>query len=142
MGRSWASQVRIVIRHLFVYGTLRPGDVRWHFLEPFVVDAGWPDTVPGALYDTGFDYPAAFFAADDTGTIHGQTFTLADATVDRALQVLDDVEGVVDGEYARLIVRTGRGLDAWAYSSGSDLSLTPITSGDWLLHRPLPADPR
>ena len=25
-------------RHVFVYGTLRPGDVRWHFLEPFVVE--------------------------------------------------------------------------------------------------------
>ena len=66
------------IGHLFVYGTLRPLDVRWHFLEPFVVDAGWPDTVPGELFDTGLDYPAAVF--NDQGTIHGQTFALLESS--------------------------------------------------------------
>jgi len=29
-----------VITHLFVYGTLRPGQQRWPFLAPFVVDEG------------------------------------------------------------------------------------------------------
>lgn len=125
-----------MIRHLFVYGTLRPGDVRWHFLVPFVVDEGVPDTVPGTLYDTGLDYPAAVFGGP--GTIHGQTFELVEASFDRAIEVLDEVEGIVDGEYRRMIVRTGRGVDTWAYASGSGLSLTPIESGDWLVHRPLP----
>jgi gamma-glutamylcyclotransferase (GGCT)/AIG2-like uncharacterized protein YtfP len=122
-----------VIRHLFVYGTLRPGDVRWHFLEPFVVDDGWHDTVAGQLFDTGFDYPAAVF--DDAGTIHGQTFALLETSLGRALAVLDEVEGVVDGEYSRVVVRTGRGVDAWSYASGDGLVLTPIPSGDWFLHR-------
>jgi gamma-glutamylcyclotransferase (GGCT)/AIG2-like uncharacterized protein YtfP len=54
----------------------------------------------------------------------------------RALEVLDEVEGVVDGEYTRQIVRTGRGVDAWAYAGGADLTLTPIASGDWFRHRP------
>ena len=36
-------------QHLFVYGTLRPGDVRWPFLEPFVADAGVADTVGGRV---------------------------------------------------------------------------------------------
>ena len=124
-----------MIRHLFVYGTLRPGDVRWHFLEPFVVDDGWHDTVAGQLFDTGFDYPAAVF--DDVGTIHGHTFGLLEASVDRALEVLDEVEGIVDGEYTRVTVRTGRGVDAWSYASGEGLGLTPIPSGDWFLHRPI-----
>ena len=123
-----------MIRHLFVYGTLRPGDVRWHVLEPYVVDGGWHDTVAGQLYDTGFDYPAAMF--NDVGTIHGHTFALLEASWDRALEVLDDVEGIVDGEYSRVIVRTAQGVDAWAYVSGEGLDLTPITSGDWFLHRP------
>jgi gamma-glutamylcyclotransferase (GGCT)/AIG2-like uncharacterized protein YtfP len=123
-----------VIRHLFVYGTLRPGDVRWHVLEPFVVDAGWPDSVVGRLFDTGFDYPAAVFDAD--GTIHGHTFALLEASIEQALDVLDEVEGIVDGEYSRVTVRTGRGVDAWAYASGAGLDLTPIDSGDWFLHRP------
>jgi len=123
-----------VTRHLFVYGTLRPGDVRWHFLAPFVVDDGWLDTVPGQLFDTGLDYPAAMF--DDEGTIVGHTFALLVESAARALEVLDEVEGIVDGEYSRVMVRTGRGVDAWAYASGSGLDLTPIPSGDWFLHRP------
>ncbi len=123
-----------MIHHLFVYGTLRPGDVRWHFLEPFVVDDGWRDTVAGQLFDTGLEYPAAVF--NDRGVIHGHTFTLLEASTQRALEVLDEVEGIVDGEYSRVIVRTSRGVDAWAYASGQGLDLTPITSGDWFLHRP------
>src|SRR5690606_16989747 len=44
---------RTVISHLFVYGTLRPGDVRWPMLAPWVVDDGRDDTVAGLLFDTG-----------------------------------------------------------------------------------------
>jgi len=124
-----------VTRHVFVYGTLRPGDVRWHFLEPFVVDDGWSDSVDGQLFDTGLDYPAARFGGD--GTIHGRTFALLESSMQRALEVLDEVEGVVDGEYARQIVRTSRGIDAWAYAGGADIAATPIPSGDWFQHRPL-----
>lgn len=124
-----------MIRHVFVYGTLRTGDVRWHLLEPFVVDDGWPDTVPGELFDTGFDYPAAVFGA--TGTIIGQTFALLETSFDHALATLDDVEDVVEGEYTRVTVTTGRGVTAWAYAYGAGAALTPIPSGDWLQHRPL-----
>ncbi|HYN34623.1 MAG TPA: gamma-glutamylcyclotransferase family protein [Ilumatobacteraceae bacterium] len=121
--------------HVFVYGTLRPGDVRWHVLEPFTLDGGVSDSVSGELFDTGLDYPAAVFGP--SGTILGQTFALLEATLDRAIAVLDEVEDVVGGEYHRVMVRTHLGLDAWAYSYGAGLDLTPIPSGDWLAHRPL-----
>ncbi len=121
-------------RHVFVYGTLRPGDVRWHFLRPFVVDEGWPDTTGGELFDTGHDYPAAVF--NDRGTIHGHTFALLAASAEQALRVLDEVEGIVDGDYSRVVVRTARGVDAWAYAGGEGFTLTPIPSGDWFAHRP------
>ncbi len=124
-----------MIRHIFVYGTLRPGDVRWHFLRPFVVDEGWTDTTSGELFDTGFDYPAAVF--NDRGTIRGQTFALLEASAEQALRVLDEVEGIVDGEYSRVVVRTASGVDAWAYACGDGLELTPIPSGDWFHHRPV-----
>lgn len=123
-------------RHVFVYGTLRPGDVRWHVLEPFTLDGGMPDSVSGELFDTGLDYPAAVFG--QRGTILGHTFALLEATLDRAIAVLDEVEDIVGGEYHRVTVRTHRGLDAWAYAYGAGLDLTPIPSGDWLAHRPLP----
>jgi gamma-glutamylcyclotransferase (GGCT)/AIG2-like uncharacterized protein YtfP len=122
-------------RHVFVYGTLRPGDVRWPVLQPFTLDGGTPDSVSGELFDTGLDYPAAVFGPH--GTIHGQTFALIEATLERAIAVLDEVEDVVGGEYHRVSVRTGRGVEAWAYAYGAGLDLTPIPSGDWLLHRPV-----
>ena len=123
------------MRHVFVYGTLRPGDLRWRFLAPFVVDDGWLDSVPGQLFGTGLDYPAAVF--NDAGTIKGHTFGLLDESSGRALDVLDEIEGVVDGGFARVMVRTGRGIDAWAYAGGSGLELTLIESGDWFVHRPV-----
>lgn len=116
--------------HLFVYGTLRPGDVRWSFLEPWVVDDGVDDAVPGSLYDTGLGYPAAIF--DGRGTILGRTYELRRATLDEALAVIDEEEGTVSGLYHRVEVRTRTGIDAWAYSYGSGLDLTPIAGGDWL----------
>ena len=124
----------VVIRHVFVYGTLRPGDVRWPMLEPFVVDAGSLDTTDGSLFDTGLDYPAAVFGTGDT--IVGQTLALLETSLDRALRVLDHVEDVVGGEYARVRLRTGLGIDAWAYAYGTGLALVPISSGDWFRHRP------
>jgi gamma-glutamylcyclotransferase (GGCT)/AIG2-like uncharacterized protein YtfP len=125
----------VTVAHLFVYGTLRPGDCRWHLLAPFVGD-GWVDTTAGQLFDTGFDYPAAVFSGD--GTIVGHTFVLTDATVDEVLVVLDEVEGVVEGEYRRVAIRTGSGVAAWAYECGDpQLNVVPIPSGDWLAHRPI-----
>lgn len=123
-----------MIRHLFVYGTLRTGDVRWPFLRPFVRGAGIADTVPGSLFDTGFDYPAAVF--DRAGNVVGQTFELDVATIDRALDVLDAEEDTVGGLYRRVVVTTGSGVEAWAYEYGAGLDLVPIPSGDWMIHRP------
>ena len=124
---------------VFVYGTLRPGDVRWHVLEPF--NARRRNARLGVLvklFDTGLDYPAAVFGPRR----HDRR---ADVRVGRGncssgpIAVLDEVEDVVGGEYPPRAgyeptvvstpghMPTVRGLD-----------LTPIPSGDWLLHRPLP----
>jgi len=115
--------------HLFVYGTLRPGDVRWPILEPFVADEGVDDTAGGNVFDTGLGYPAATF--DDTSTIRGRTYQLRPDRLDEALAVLDEVEGAVIGHYHRIRITTGRGTTAWAYAYGDGLMLSPIPSGDW-----------
>lgn len=114
---------------LFVYGTLRPGDVRWPMLEPFVADDGTDDSVLGQLFDTGLAYPAAVFGSG--GTILGRTYRLRADTLDDALAVLDVEEDTVAGLYRRVVVVTGSGVTAWAYAYGSGLELTPIPSGDW-----------
>ena len=115
---------------LFVYGTLRPGEQRWPFLEPYVEDSGVPDLAPGTLYDTGCGYPAAVFGGPSR--IIGQTFRLRAERVDEALVVLDEVEGAVAGLYHRVSITTHAGHVAWAYSYGDGLTLEEITSGDWL----------
>lgn len=123
-----------MLPHLFVYGTLRPGDVRWSFLAPWVVDDGVDDAVPGRLYDTGRGYPAAVFGGVPGGeVVVGRTYELGRATLDAALRVLDEEEGTVLGLYHRIEVSTVRGVRAWAYQYGTGLALTPIPGGDWLL---------
>ena len=118
-----------VISHLFVYGTLRPGDVRWPMLAPWVVDDGRDDTVAGRLFDTGLAYPAAIFGPG--GTVVGRTYELQIQTIEQALRLIDDEEDTVLGRYRRVEVRTGHGLQAWTYQYGTGLDLIPIPSGDW-----------
>jgi gamma-glutamylcyclotransferase (GGCT)/AIG2-like uncharacterized protein YtfP len=123
-------------RHLFVYGTLRRGDVRWQLLEPYVATPEPTlDEVDGSLYDTGNDYPAARFGTG--GTIRGEVFEIAAARLDACLSHMDEVEGTVAGLYRRLALTTVAGVAVWAYEYGEGLGLTPILSGDWLEHRPL-----
>lgn len=123
----------LAAQHLFVYGTLRPGEVRWPFLEPFVIDEGHDDAVPGTLFDTGLGYPAARFD-EGSAVISGRTYGLLEATLEQALTELDRVEGAVRGLYERVLVTTATGARAWAYQFGSDpdIVLQPIAGGDWL----------
>jgi gamma-glutamylcyclotransferase (GGCT)/AIG2-like uncharacterized protein YtfP len=126
--------------HLFVYGTLRPGESRWRHLQPYVVDDGFADTATGRLFDTGQGYPAALFAPDRAveapvtldQVIHGHTFGLLEASLAQALDHLDAVEGAVRGLYRRIVVETAAGVRAFAYEYGGGLDLAPIASGDWL----------
>jgi len=116
-----------------VYGTLRPGQVRWPFLEPFVVDEGWDDSIAGRLFDTGLDYPAAILdeRAEPGGTVRGRTYALLDESLDRCLSVLDAEEDTVGGRYRRVVTTTERDAEAYVYEYGSGLDLVPIPSGDW-----------
>ncbi len=122
-----------LIDALFVYGTLQPGDVRWHLLEPYVTDAGRPDAVAGELFDTGLGYPAARFGSA-TAFVDGRRYALRTERLDEALAVLDAEEHSVPGGYRRVVVTTRAGEVAWAYEYGSGLDLAPIQSGNWLSH--------
>lgn len=120
------------INTLFAYGTLLPGEERWHILARFAVDEGHPDTASGVIYDTGLGYPAAMFDGD--GVVHGRTFRLLDTSLTDALCVLDDVEGVVDGDYTRVLITTATGVRAWSYECGTIEGMTPtrLHDGNWL----------
>lgn len=120
----------MTVDHLFVYGTLRPGQQRWQHLAPFVIDDGRSDSVNGALYDTGRGYPAARF--DRSGSIHGMVYTLRAERLDECLHLLDEVEGAVIDLFHRVTVTTSSGLAAWAYEYGGENQFVEIRSGDWV----------
>jgi len=116
---------------LFVYGTLRPGEVRWQHLAPYVVGEGREALVAGELYDTGLDYPAAMFGGESS--ILGRVYPLDNSRLTAALAHLDEVESAVRGSYARVSVVTSAGETAWAYQCGEPALLrTRIEGGDWL----------
>ena len=124
-----------LVRHLFVYGTLQPGESRWHELSRFVVGNGVRTTVPGMVYDTELDYPAAKFAPEtDADVIQGRVYEFDAAQIEAALARLDEVEGAVRGLYSRVVVQTAAGQAAWAYECGDDaLLVRRLPAGDWLL---------
>ena len=119
-----------MITHLFVYGTLRPGEARWPHLAPFVDDEGHDDVVSGALYDTGHGYPAARF--DHSGTIHGRVYPLHVDRLDECLQLLDEVEAAVLDLFRRVAITTSTGVSAWAYEYCGETQLPEIVSGSWV----------
>ena len=112
-----------------MYGTLRPGEVRWHHLERFVVGEGIDTTVSGDVYDTGLGYPAAIFGGDNT--VRGRLYQLS--PVSAALEHLDEVEGAVRGLYRRVVIETSAQVQAWGYECGDPgLLVRRIVGGDWL----------
>jgi gamma-glutamylcyclotransferase (GGCT)/AIG2-like uncharacterized protein YtfP len=119
-----------MITHLFVYGTLRPGQQRWPFLEPFVMDEGRDESVVGTLYDTGNGYPAAKF--DRPGKIFGRVYPLNIDRLDVALTLLDEVEGAVIDLFRRVAITTSTGLEAWAYEYCGEPQFAKVVSGDWI----------
>ena len=90
--------------HLFVYGTLMPGETRWRYLSPYAVS--WRRAaVRGRLWDTGHGYPAAKF--DDTaGEIPGIVVRLRREAAEVAIQLLDRIEGHL---YRRVEISTSCG---------------------------------
>jgi gamma-glutamylcyclotransferase (GGCT)/AIG2-like uncharacterized protein YtfP len=119
-----------MISHLFVYGTLRPGQERWPHLAPYVVDEGQDDSTEGVLYDTGNGYPAARF--DRPGSIHGRVYALRVDRLDECLELLDEVEGAVIDLFHRVAVTTASGAKAWAYEYGGEAMFPVIDSGRWV----------
>ena len=116
-------------RHLFAYGTLQPGRLRWPFLAPFATEHR-AATVPGRLYDTGNGWPVAVFDGA-AGAVPGTLVGLADDRLDEALGVLDAVEATATDVLTRVVVTTIDGVAAWAYDCARpDPAWTPIPVWD------------
>jgi gamma-glutamylcyclotransferase (GGCT)/AIG2-like uncharacterized protein YtfP len=121
-----------MLDRLFVYGTLMVGHCRWPILEPHVLggaDGMVPSSTSGRLYDTGLDYPAARF--DHDGTVFGQLGRLRPGNLATTLDLLDEVEGAVHGQYRRVQIQTEDGTTAWAYEYGLSPAGLADLGGRW-----------
>ncbi|MBF2025165.1 MAG: gamma-glutamylcyclotransferase [Oscillatoriales cyanobacterium C42_A2020_001] len=83
--------------HLFVYGTLKPGEPNHWVCAEFVVDA-YPAIAPGRLYHLPFGYPAMTLAGSDS--VHGYVLTFADLA---ALSTLDEFEQHCPDTFRRVV---------------------------------------
>lgn len=121
-----------MIRHLFVYGTLRPclaGAEQRRLIAGFTIVG--PATVPGMLYDLG-PYPGLIAGE---GVVHGDLLVVSD---ERQLGLVDAYEECVGGDplYRReptVATRTdGTAVPAWTYYYSRPIGLArALVSGDY-----------
>lgn len=107
---------------VFVYGTLRRGEVNHHYLATAKFVAQWCTLPEYALFDLG-PYPALIKGQQ---SIQGELYWINRHT----LAELDELEDV-PVEYRRERIETPFGL-AWVYLFQNDRELSVlIPSGDW-----------
>ncbi|HEY6790361.1 MAG TPA: gamma-glutamylcyclotransferase family protein, partial [Trebonia sp.] len=98
----------VVTGRLFVYGTLMPGQPRWHLLAPLTTPAQ-PERAEAAghLYRTPYGWPAAVFDLAASSPVPGLVITLRNPA--DALPVLDEIEGTGAGLFRRRLITTTAG---------------------------------
>jgi gamma-glutamylcyclotransferase (GGCT)/AIG2-like uncharacterized protein YtfP len=132
--------------YLFVYGSLRQdaGHGMHHLLAAHDASLVGPATVRGELYTLG-EYSGLVPRSDTTDRVRGELYELEAADVERALNALDDYEGLGDEsspphEYRRELlpveIGDGRQVKAWAYVLNRSVEgLERIRSGDFVAWR-------
>ena len=131
----WRKKAGEPMYDLFVYGTLRSGEMYHGLLGASRLVAS-PARVRGVLVDTGHGYPAM---RDGEGEVCGEIYAVDDETLAR-IDELEDYYGPGDPRnlYERVTrtARTGEGdMDVLVYVSDRFAEATAIPSGDWVLHR-------
>ena len=124
--------------HVFVYGTLRQGEVRdINRLRPAPRRLGTA-RVPGVLYHLG-EYPGLLLGA--AGSVHGEVYEVS-AELERLLDEIEEVWPRQSGEYFKRerLVRldeTGEDVLCIVYEVAADRisGMRVIAGGDWVLHR-------
>lgn len=139
---------KISIIRVFVYGTLKPGEVNHKVCEKHVVDSQ-PAIAQGELYHLPLGYPA--MTLEGTNLIHGVVLSFADPDI---LNILDAFEqhdpekfyqiapnqSLAANQYHRawlklLTPKPSNVQTAWGYVMTSEqihcLNGTPVANGIW-----------
>lgn len=96
---------------VFAYGTLRPGESRWPFVEPYVAFHR-SDSVTGRRIDTGLGFPGLI---PDAGAVtYGTLLAVRPESRGELMRLLDSIEGHPD-LYRRELHRLHSGQLAWVY---------------------------
>lgn len=115
--------------HIFVYGTLQPGQSRWRIVEPFAVGSHTAirAVAQGQLFDTGYGWPAAVFSPGVSYPVPGVVIAIRPESIHEALTMLDAVEGVGSGLFRRITIKVER-RPCWTYHwPGSTTEFRRIT---------------
>src|SRR6185369_4518714 len=89
-----------VLNSFFVYGTLRPGETRWHALEPYVIGNPMPATLSNVeMYNVGGSYPCILKA--EGGEVTGEVVMVKPEDTQRVLRLLDNIEGYIENSPQR-----------------------------------------
>ncbi|MET7688568.1 gamma-glutamylcyclotransferase family protein [Streptomyces sp. NPDC005483] len=125
---------------IFVYGTLRPGEVNHDLFLRGRIRSEEPGRLTGALLYDGPGYPYAVEEAG--GVVMGELVTPRADAYAELLAVLDELEEYRPGDprnlyerVAREVIRTADGTSVPAPSVAARLRTggKPIEGGDWLL---------
>lgn len=119
-------------RYVFVYGTLRRGEVNdINRLRPAPHCLGLA-RIRGRLYDLG-PYPGVRLGGE--GWVQGEVYAIT-AELEHQLDVVEEVAPVPSGEYTRRVVPVeidGRHLDCLVYEIAPQRvqGVPCVVSGDW-----------
>jgi gamma-glutamylcyclotransferase (GGCT)/AIG2-like uncharacterized protein YtfP len=123
-------------RYVFVYGTLRRGEVNdINRLRPAPTFLGLA-RIRGALYDLG-PYPGVILGGE--GWVQGEAYAIS-SELEQQLDLIEEVAPVPSGEYARRhldVDVAGRALSCLVYeiAGARVLGCPRIAGGDWLQRR-------
>ncbi len=125
--------------NLFVYGTLLKGESRSHYLKDCELLKTY--SIPGNLYKTKFDFPAAIFDENSDNQIFGELYKLPNQS-ESFLKKLDEVESLEDKLFVRREINY-RKHSFYIYEPGAGLEQdllfeNIIESGKWLTSFGLP----
>jgi gamma-glutamylcyclotransferase (GGCT)/AIG2-like uncharacterized protein YtfP len=121
----------------FLYGTLRPGEIRYHVIAPAVESLVSGKLEKAKMTNTG-GFP--YIEPAESGSIVGEVCVVKDADYSSVLGRLDAIEGYIDGgthcffQREIVTVQTAAGdVECYCYLGGTVKRHggDPIPSGDW-----------